>query len=147
MKTLKFKHINERTSALMPLKKHFKGVKSWCKYIRTGLGMTLEQLGHRASLSTPTISQIERNEALDKITLASLKKVAEAMNCELVYAFVPNEKLEVMRDKQAERKAKQFVKESHLHMEYEDQAVTKKQLKSQWLELKEKLKTSHRLWD
>ena len=79
MKHLKYEQINERVAKLIPVKKHFLGIASWTRYIRTGLGMSMKQLGLRAKLSVPTIAQIERNEALDKVTLSSLKKVAEGL--------------------------------------------------------------------
>ena len=52
-----------------------------------------------------------------------------------------------MRDEQAEKKAWAFIKESHLHMEIEDQAVDEKKLKKQVKLIKEKLLFSRKLWD
>lgn len=37
---------------------------------------------------------MEKHEAEGKIILATLSKLAEAMDCELVYAFVPEKKVE-----------------------------------------------------
>ena len=131
----------------MPVKIKFKGVKSWCKYIRTGLGMTLHQLADRAGVSHSQVAQIERNEAEDKITIASLKKMAVALDCELVYGFVPNKKLSLIRKERARKKALQILAESNLQMEYEDQAVKKPALKRQLKELEEQMLQSSKLWE
>lgn len=147
MKSLKYRQIEDRTNKLISLKDKFKGINSWCKYVRTGLGMTLKQLAKKAGVSYSQIAQIERNEAQDKITLASLKKVAHAMECELIYGFVPNKKLGDIRKEQALKKAKQILAESNLHMEYEDQAVKKPILKKQLKELQEQLLYSSKIWD
>ena len=147
MKHLKHRQIAEKTDEIRQQKTLFLGVQSWVRYIRDGLGMTLEQLSRRTELSTSTLGQLEKNESMGKVTLGSLKKIGEAMNCQLIYALVPNENLEAMRDRQALKKAQQLLEESNLQMEYEDQAVNQKKLKEQLLELKEQLKSSRTLWD
>ena len=63
--------------------------RGWLRAIREALGMTLEQVGRSMDRSRQEILAFERAEAEDRITLHSLRKVAEAMGCELVYAVVP----------------------------------------------------------
>lgn len=147
MKELMHRQVAQKTDEIREHRELFKGVNSWVRYIREGLGMTLKQLSKRTGLSTSTLSQLEKNEAEDKATLASLKKAAHGMGCELVYAFVPLQGLEKIREDQALRKAKEFLKESHLQMEYEDQAVSEGQLQRQLEDLVKRIKTSKRLWD
>ena len=147
MRELMFRQIAKKTEEIREHRDLFRGVSSWVRYIREGLGMTLKQLSGRTGLSTSTLNQLEKNEALDKVTFASLKKAAQAMNCELVYALVPLESLDKIREDQALKKAKALLGESNLQMEYEDQAVSKEQLISQLQDLKSQLKSSKRLWD
>jgi predicted DNA-binding mobile mystery protein A len=72
----------------------------WIRSIRQSLGMTAAQLAERMGVSQPRIIALERAEAEGAVTLKSLKRAAEALNCRLVYAFVPNEPLEqVVRDR------------------------------------------------
>src|SRR3989338_3414034 len=61
----------------------------WISYMRRSLNMTLKQLAGRTGLSLPTVAQAERGEAAGRSTLGTLKKMAHAMECELIYAFVP----------------------------------------------------------
>ena len=63
--------------------------RGWLRAIREALGMTLEQVGRSMGRSRQEILAFERAEAEDRITLHSLRKVAESMGCELVYAVVP----------------------------------------------------------
>jgi predicted DNA-binding mobile mystery protein A len=56
--------------------------------------MTAEQLGDRMGITGASVRSIESKERDHGIRLASLEKAAEAMNCTLVYTFVPNQSLE-----------------------------------------------------
>src|ERR1700687_110476 len=62
--------------------------------IRQSLGMTAAQHAERMGVTQPRIIALERAEAEGAVTLKSLKRAAEALNCRLVYTFVPNEPLE-----------------------------------------------------
>jgi predicted DNA-binding mobile mystery protein A len=61
----------------------------WLASVREALGLTLGQIGQRVRASRQAVQQFEKAEANDRITLAALRRVAEAMGCELVYALVP----------------------------------------------------------
>ncbi len=67
--------------------------RGWIRAIRDAFGMTAEQLGGRLGVSQPTVQKLERSEQEGTIQLSSLRRVAEALNCELVYTFVPREPL------------------------------------------------------
>jgi len=53
------------------------------------------------------VSELERSEAADTITLASLRKAARALDCDLVVAMVPKTSLENTVHRQARLKAAQ----------------------------------------
>jgi predicted DNA-binding mobile mystery protein A len=61
----------------------------WLASIREALGLTLEEIGRRIHASRQAVQQFEKAEADDRITLAALRRVAEAMGCELKYSLVP----------------------------------------------------------
>jgi len=61
----------------------------WLASIREALGLTLEEIGRRIHASRQAVQQFEKAEADDRITLATLRRVAEAMGCELKYSLVP----------------------------------------------------------
>ena len=64
-------------------------IHGWIKTVRTGMGMTLMQLAGRLEVSTPAVYKPEQMELDDKLTVAKLRKIAQAMECDLVYGFVP----------------------------------------------------------
>ena len=61
----------------------------WISSVRDALGITLDQIGKQIGSSRQAVQQLERAEATDRITLGALRRTAEAMGCELVYALVP----------------------------------------------------------
>ncbi len=65
----------------------------WIRAIREALGMTAVELARRLGVGVPTVSRMELSEAEDRITLATLRRAAEAMGCELQYALVPQQSL------------------------------------------------------
>ena len=95
----------------------------WIHYMRRSLNMTLKQLAARVGLSLPSVSQAERGEVAGRITLNTLKKMAHAMECELVYAFVPKNNIDELMKQAARAKAMRTLTSADLHMTLEDQRV------------------------
>lgn len=69
-------------------------VKGWIRAIREALGMTAEQLAKRVGVKQPTLHRLEQSEVKGSIELATLRRVAAALDCTLVYALVPKQSLE-----------------------------------------------------
>ena len=63
--------------------------RGWARSIREAIGMTKAQLATRLQVSGSTINMLERSEARGAITLASLERLAEGLDCELIYALKP----------------------------------------------------------
>ena len=78
-------------------------MRGWIKAIREALGMSSAQLARRLKIKQPSVVDIEQSELKGTIRLATLRRVAEALNCTLVYALVPNEPLEKIVREQARR--------------------------------------------
>lgn len=75
-------------------------IRGWVKAIRESLGMTTAQLAQRLGIKQPSVVAIENSEARGSIELATLRRVAEALDCRLVYALVPKTTLELaVRDR------------------------------------------------
>ena len=67
--------------------------------------MSKTQLAKRVGIARQSLGDLESNEQKETITLASLRKVANALGCDLQYVLVPRKPLEKMVAQQAERKA------------------------------------------
>ena len=86
-----------RNLRLSQLDRSLAGVRSvpprpssgWLASVREALGLSLESVGRRLSTARQAIQRLEKYEASDRITLRNLRRVAEAMDCEVVYAIVP----------------------------------------------------------
>jgi predicted DNA-binding mobile mystery protein A len=61
----------------------------WIASIREALGLTLAEVGQHLRAARQTVQKFERAEATDRITLGTLRRVADAMGCDLIYALVP----------------------------------------------------------
>ncbi len=118
--------LDQRFRRLGPPKRYMPPVRGWIKAIREALGMSTAQLARRLNIKQPSVVDLEKSEAKGSIELATLRRVAEALDCTLVYALVPNKPLETMvRDRARAflRKRQQQVEHSML---LEDQKVRKK---------------------
>jgi predicted DNA-binding mobile mystery protein A len=61
----------------------------WIRTMREALGVSAGELGRVLGVSRQLPLQFEKAEADDSITLKSLRNVAHALGCDLVYALVP----------------------------------------------------------
>lgn len=74
----------------------------WIRTIRTGVQMGLRQLGNRLHVTPQAVQRIEKREQDGSITLRRLKEVAEAMDMDLVYGFIPKDgSLNALLDRKA----------------------------------------------
>jgi predicted DNA-binding mobile mystery protein A len=81
----------------------------WVREIRVALGMSTYELAVRMGIAQSRVCKLERAEVEGAIRLQTLGRVAEALNCRLVYAIVPDESLEHIVRYQAERKAQEVL--------------------------------------
>lgn len=76
--------------------KHFEAPsRGWIRAIRDALGMTTAQLAKRLGISQPSVVALEQSEIKGSIELATLRRVANALDCRLVYALVPETTLDL----------------------------------------------------
>lgn len=88
------RRIDERLSALRPDDRFRPPPKGWIRAIREALGMTGVQMARRMGVKPQSIEALEKSENLESIQLGSLRRAAEALDCTLVYALLPNSSLE-----------------------------------------------------
>ncbi len=90
--------------------------------------MTTAQLAERMGVSQTRVSRIEKDEVGSAITLRTLRQAAEAMDCTLVYALVPNQELEQIVRHRAAALTNERLARTHHTMKLENQALTARDL-------------------
>jgi predicted DNA-binding mobile mystery protein A len=85
--------------------------------------MTAAALARRLGMSNAGVRKLEKAEADEVITLASLRKLANALDCELQYALVPRTSLEQTLKQRALQVARERLRPVSHSMSLEDQAV------------------------
>lgn len=102
----------------------------WIKAIRMALGISLQQLGDRLSISKQSASEIEKREQEGNITLRSLRDTAQALDMKLVYGLVPNDgSLDALIERKARELAIKIVSRTSNTMRLEDQENTEERIK------------------
>lgn len=99
-------------------------------------------------VSQPTVAKLERSEERETIALKSLRKLAEALDCTLVYALIPNGSLESTLQAQAESRAAEQLQRVEHSMRLEDQSRMPEEIESERRELAQELirKLSRDIW-
>lgn len=122
--------------------------RGWVKAIREALGMTTAQLGRRLGVSQPRVVEIEKAEKTGAITLESLERAANALDCQLVYAFVPRKPLQTLITDRAHLIAKKRLAITGHHMTLEAQAVSDGDEREQFEDLVQQIleKAGSDLW-
>jgi predicted DNA-binding mobile mystery protein A len=147
---LQFQQLNEKIDQLTGLQHVIVPPIGWIKAIRNGIGMTMEQLGKKLSITKQGVMDIEKREKEGAITIKSLQEIAKAMDMKLVYGFVPNEgDLEQMIETRAIEMAKKIVERTSNTMKLEDQANSKERIEKAIKERASEIinKTPKILWD
>lgn len=94
----------------------------WINTVREAIGMTASQLAARLGVTQPRITKMEANE--ENLKLSTMKKTAEAMNCEFVYYFKPKTTFQNLVEEQAEQKAAEILNTVNINMALENQTIS-----------------------
>jgi len=97
--------------------------KGWVRAIRDALSMSGRQLACRLGTNKQRVGRIEQDEKQGRVTVNTLRNVAEAMDCEFVYGFVPRISLEKTVRDQARRVAVKRMNRSNQMMRLEAQEL------------------------
>lgn len=149
-----FKHLRLRQvdSALRPFHELRGGKppeKGWARTIREALGMSIRQMAERMGVAKTTAASLERNEASGAIQLDSLRRLGEALGCDLVYALIPRESLEETVRNRTRAVAAGRVRRVSESTELEEQGIPSSERERQIMELAERLwqEMPQELWD
>lgn len=130
-RTLQLRQLDKQLQSLASQRLPARPSVGWIQAIRESLGMTAVALARRLNMRSSSIHKFERAEIDESITLASLRKVAAALDCELQYVLVPRKPLETMLQDQAKAIAKKTLLPVAHTMALEDQAVSNKEHQAQ----------------
>lgn len=130
-KKLQLQHLNSKMEAFNQLKDVPAPPSGWIRALRTALGMSLEQLGNKLSITKQSVQDIERREKDGSLTLKSLRQTANAMDMQLVYGFIPKDgTLEKLVERKAKEIATGIVLRTSNTMKLEDQENSKKRIET-----------------
>jgi len=116
----------DRVLKSFPVVKIPRPPRGWIRAIREATGTTMRELAERLAKVPSQVASFEKSEAEYRITLASLRDAAEALGCDLVYAFVPKTGTGSVHDlveRRARAEATENVRAVAHSMALEDQAV------------------------
>lgn len=122
----------------------------WVRALRETLGMTNVQLARRLGRKAPqTIEAMQENEITETIKLRTLRELADALGCRLVYALVPIKPLDEMRHDRARVLATELLRTVSHSMKMENQGVSEKEEARQLERQIQKLLSGNpkHLWD
>lgn len=100
--------------------------QGWLKTIREFLGMTTTQLARKINVAQPRVINLEKNEKNTKIS--TMERIADALNCDFVYAFIPRENIDDIIYNQARKKALKILNKVHTNMSLENQLTDSDEL-------------------
>ena len=147
---LLFQQLNEKIDQLSGLQHVIVPPIGWIKAIRNGIGMSMQQLGNKLSITKQGVMDIEKREKEGAITIKSMQEIAKAMDMKFVYCFIPNAgSLEQMIESRASEIATKIVERTSNTMKLEDQANSRKRIENAIKERASEIinKTPKILWD
>jgi len=118
----------------------------WIHSTRLALGMSRAQLANRMGVTRARIAQLEKSEVEQALKLDTLRRSAEALNCTLVYAFVPNESYDAIVKEQARKVDSERIHRVTHTMQLENQPIRAEALSADPFPERELLR-SGRLWN
>ena len=147
---LQFQQLNEKMLQLSGMQHVIVPPIGWIKAIRNGIGMSMEQLGKKLSITKQGVMDMEKREKEGAITIKSMQEIAKAIDMQFVYGFVPNDgSLNQMIETRALEMATKIVERTATTMKLEDQVNSKERIENAIKERATEIinKTPKILWD
>jgi predicted DNA-binding mobile mystery protein A len=147
---LQFQQLNEKMLQLAGMKHVIIPPIGWIKAIRNGIGMSMEQLGKKLSITKQGVMDIEKREKEGAITIKSMQEIAKAIDMQFIYGFVPDAgSLDQMIEMRALEMATKIVQRTSNTMKLEDQENSKERIEKAIKERAAEIinKTPKILWD
>lgn len=143
------KHLDKRLSQWKPTSNFASPPRGWIRAIRDAIGMTAAQLAIRLNVSQPRVFALEKSEVNEALTLETISRVAQALDCTFVYAIVPNTSLEDIVTKQAQKKVSERLIRIDHTMKLEGQGLSDAEITAEHERLMNELMKGNLrgLWD
>jgi predicted DNA-binding mobile mystery protein A len=119
----------------------------WIRALPDVVEMTSCRPGRRIGTSQPAATQFERSEVTGVIRLDSLTRVADALDCDLVYALVPRTTLDQTVRDRADLVAHREIQPVDAIMQLDDHGLTVSERQQRTDEHATWLIGTGRLWD
>lgn len=146
--TIQLRQLEERFEKFRVIKQVRVPRAGWVRTLRQAIGMSTTQLAERMGVTRQAVLQLEKAEQRQTATWTSLRRAADAMDCEVVYAIIPRGSLRQLLMRQGRKQAeRQLRRVAHL-MRLDSQAVSEEEVERQLEELAGDLATerSRGLW-
>ena len=101
--------------------------KGWIRAIRDALGMTARQLSERLGVTQQSVARIEKEEMAGSVTIKTMRRIADSLDCVFVYGFVPRTSLEDIIGHQAKKVATERLLKASQTMSLENQALSREE--------------------
>lgn len=119
----------------------------WIAAIRTALGMSLTALAKRLGVSHSTLLAYEKGEVTGSIQIETLRRVADALDAELIVALVPRKSIKATLTERAREIASDEMQAVTQTMRLENQEVKPAATEAEFEKLVQTLLTQPRkLW-
>ena len=130
-KQLRLEQVQALVAAYADLTDRRPPPRGWLKAIRESPGLTERQQADRIGVTGSALHKSEAAEAEQRIALGQLRKLADGLDCQLVYALVPRKPLTQVVEDGARSIALQEVSGVAHTMSLEDQRPATDRLRKQ----------------
>ena len=120
-KDLKLRQISESLEKIKKIGIPDSPKEGWLKSIRTALWMSMDKAASRAGVNASTWEKTEKREQKGTVTIETLQKAANALNCDIHLFLIPREPLDKILEKQASIKADEEIQRLDETMSLEKQ--------------------------
>ncbi len=128
-KKLQLEQLDRKLKVFTPVQKVAVPPTGWLKIVRVSLGMSLQQLAVKLTITKQSVQEIEQREKEGSITLKSLRETADALDMQLVYGLVPKDgTVEALIERKAKELALKIVSRTSNTMKLEDQQNSNQRL-------------------
>jgi predicted DNA-binding mobile mystery protein A len=123
--------------------------KGWIRAIKDVLGMNGRQLADRLGVSRQRSDQIENEECDGSLTLKTMRRIAESLECVFIYGLVPQTSLEDIVRNRAEKVAVKRLAWADHTMSLEGQGLEPEENRKVLIDMIEELVETlpKKLWD
>ena len=86
--------LDERVSDLQAVSKKAKRpARGWLRAVRDAVALSQDEVSRRLGVKRQSYSDLELSEQRGTVSINSLQRAAEAMDCDLIYYVVPKESI------------------------------------------------------